>query len=329
MKREDQAFTLLPPGPFPRPVASLASLAGRTPEVSAGAGVDPAKSSDAGGGPANSPGIRRRPAPGSRRLPATAVERLGRRLLGWHRHPAGVAQPVTSPGASRGAGGFSRPAASKRRRPPAEPPPRRPNAARRGGRRPNGFQVLELIKVASAIGLVTALALPPAVRGLAHLRLRWAAEQVVNVLRGARRLAAQRGVGVAIRFGTGAGGELTYALYADGTGNGVRERDVETGEDPEIAAPRPLPLVGRGVRLGFPPGKRVRDPAWPGRYLSPAERPIEFAGSALASFDPLGGGATPGVLFLTDGEGLARVRVEAGTGASSILIYDLRSEKWH
>ena len=199
---------------------------------------------------------------------------------------------------------------------------------KRRGFAPNGFQVLELVKIVSAIGIVGALTVPPAVRGVTQLRLRWAAEHVANVLHGAHRLAAQRGVGVGVRFATGAAGRLTYALYADGTGNGVRARDVETGADPEIVAPRTLPLVGRGVRIGFPPCRRVRDPASPKRYMDAGEKPIRFGGSDLASFEPLGGGATAGTLFLTDGEGLAMVAVEGGTGASLILVYDARSESW-
>lgn len=200
---------------------------------------------------------------------------------------------------------------------------------RHRGFTPNGFQLLELMKVVSALAIVGALVLPPMMRGLARLRVRWAAEQVASVLRGARYLAAERGLEVGVRFARGAAGELTYASYADGTGHGIRQCDVETGADPEIVAPRPLPLIGSGVRFGFPAGQRVRDPVFPGRYLPAGARPIEFGGSELAIFAPLGGGAAPGELFLTDGEALAVVRVKGGTGVSAILVYDPRAERWH
>jgi hypothetical protein len=163
--------------------------------------------------------------------------------------------------------------------------------------------------------------------GLERLRLRWAAEQVAGVLRGARHLALERGCGVGVRFGSGAAGGLTYAAYADGTGNGVRQRDVETGADPALEPPRLLALAAR-VRIGFPAGRRVRDPAFPGRLLGTAARPLDFGGGELAVFDPLGGGAAAGAVFLTDGDGLAVVRVAGGTGSPAVALYDPRTESW-
>ena len=59
---------------------------------------------------------------------------------------------------------------------------------------------------------------------------------------------------VAVKFRTAADGAVTFTLYRDGDGNGVLNRDIDSGVDPQVEPPRRLSNLGRGFGFGFPPG---------------------------------------------------------------------------
>ena len=111
-------------------------------------------------------------------------------------------------------------------------------------------------------------------------------------------------------------------------GDGVLTKDIERGVDPRIAPPKRLEQIGSQVRFGFPPGRPARDPAAPSKWLRNGDDPIRFNNSTLASFGPLGT-ATPGTVFLTDGQrGLAAVRVTGRMGKVKVVVYDFEEEVW-
>ncbi len=195
------------------------------------------------------------------------------------------------------------------------------------GRLASGFSVAE-VTVALAVVSIGLFALaPPLVKLSAALRVRLAAEELVAVLRMARSLAVRDGVNVAVRFATEPSGAVSFGLYRDADGDGVRNDDIRAGTDPQVSPPRRLLHVGRDVRLGLP-DRRVRDPGDPSHWLDAGGDPVRFNSSDLASFSPLGG-ATPGSLYVTDGhECLAVVRVFGGTGKVRVLVYDFASETW-
>jgi prepilin-type N-terminal cleavage/methylation domain-containing protein len=190
----------------------------------------------------------------------------------------------------------------------------------------SGFSLAELIIVLAVVGLGLTAGVPPLLKITAALRVRLAAEELVAVLRTSRSLAIQVDANVAVRFTTGAGGDVSFAIYRDGDGDGVLNEDIRSGADPEIAPPRRLAHVGREVRLGLP-ARPVRDPGDPTHWLDPTD-PVRFNNSDLASFSPLGG-ATPGSLYVTDGGGgLAVVRVYGRTGKVRVLTYDFPTQRW-
>jgi hypothetical protein len=171
------------------------------------------------------------------------------------------------------------------------------------------------------------IGLPALSRIASGMRLGLAAAEALGALRGARSLAIRLGSEVAVKFRPRADGSATWAVYRDGNGNGVLNRDINDGVDPEVAPPRTLEEMGRQMRFGFPPGKRVRDPGDPSHLLSTAD-PIRFNQSDLASFGPLGT-STPGSLYLTDGqERLMAVRVFGRTGKVKVIVYDFETEVW-
>jgi type II secretory pathway pseudopilin PulG len=195
-------------------------------------------------------------------------------------------------------------------------------------RRQQGYQVAELVVVMAMLASVAAFGVPPLLSMAGDLRLRLAAAEMVGALRSARAFAVRRSANVAVKFRTATDGTVTYALYRDGNGNGVLNRDIDSGADPEVAPPKRLEQLGRGVGFGFPPGPRPRDPGSPDRLLANTGDPIRFNSSDLASFGPLGT-STPGSLYLTDGRSrLAAVRLFGTTGKVKVIVYDFAEQVW-
>jgi Type II transport protein GspH len=195
------------------------------------------------------------------------------------------------------------------------------------GRLAPGFSISELTVALAVVSIGLFALAPPLVKLSAALRVRLAAEELVAVLRMARSLAVRDSVNVAVRFATEPSGAVVFGLYRDADGDGVLNTDIRSGVDREVAPPRRLLHVGRDVHLGLP-DRRVRDPGDPHRWLDAGGDPVRFNNSNLASFSPLGG-ATPGSLYVTDGQNaLAVVRVFGGTGKVRVLIYDFASQTW-
>ena len=191
----------------------------------------------------------------------------------------------------------------------------------------NGFNLVELIVVLAITVVIAALGVPPLLEMASRVELFLAAQELGGTLRLARSEAARHGFNVAIKFRPGAGvSGATYTLYRDGDGDGVLTQDIQRGVDPALGLPRPLQYLSR-MRFGFPPGRRVRDPGSPRRWMS-TQDPIRFNNSDLASFTPLGT-STSGSVYLTDGKRrLLAVRVFNRTGMVKIIAYDFDEEIW-
>jgi Tfp pilus assembly protein FimT len=189
-----------------------------------------------------------------------------------------------------------------------------------------GFHLIELVLILALSSVLLTLAGPPLLRAAGDLRLRLAAEELVSALRSARWQAIRRGAHVAVRFWPAADGGATYAMYRDGDGDGVLNKDIASGVDSLIMPSRRVEQAGKQMRFGFPAGRRVRDTS--GRLMDRLDDPIRFNDSDLASFGPLGT-ATPGSVYLTDGrDRLVAVRVLNRTGKVQVLLYDVKTERW-
>lgn len=190
-----------------------------------------------------------------------------------------------------------------------------------------GFNLLELLVILAILAILLAIAAPPLFELSGDLRVRLAAQDLLGTLRLARAYAIRHSANVAVRFDEDDSGRVTFALYRDGDGDGVLNKDIAAGVDPELVRPRLLAHFGRGVAFGFPPGPPARDPGSPSRRLR-KDDPIRFNNSDLASFGPLGT-STPGSLYITDGRRrLAAVRVFGRTGKVRVLTYDFEKEEW-
>lgn len=192
-----------------------------------------------------------------------------------------------------------------------------------------GFQLLELLVVLTLGAVLAALIVPALQTWSRGTMVRLAAAEIAAALQTSRLFAIRHRVKVAVKFRTAEDGEVTYTLYRDGNRNGVRNRDIDAGTDPEVRAPRRLAHFGRLVRFGFPEGEPPRDPGDPSHRMDRLDDPIRFNRSDLASFSPFGT-ATPGTVYLSDGvRHLTAVRVTSRSGRIRVLRYDLLEETWH
>jgi prepilin-type N-terminal cleavage/methylation domain-containing protein len=190
-----------------------------------------------------------------------------------------------------------------------------------------GFQMIEVVVCLAVMSVLLTLAAPSFLEMSGNRRVHLAAQELQGTLRLARAWAVRYSANVAVKFDRDEQDYVTFGLYRDGDGDGVLNRDIKSGVDPEVAPPRRLLHLGSFVDFGFPPDRRVRDPGSPNRWLD-TEDPIRFNDSDLASFGPLGT-STPGSLYLTDGKSrLAAVRVFGRTGKVKILTYDFEEEVW-
>jgi len=191
-----------------------------------------------------------------------------------------------------------------------------------------GFQLIELIVTLAVLGVLALLGAPSLLRGTDDLRLQMAAGEVAGVLRMSRSFALRYGSNVAVKFRTGPGGAVTFTVYRDGDGDGVLNRDIDAGTDPQVVPPQGLRFFGRDVGFGFPPGPAPMDPGSPGHRLDRLDDPIRFNDSDLASFGSLGT-STPGSVYLRNGSGhLVAVRVLNRTGKVGVLTYDAGRQVW-
>jgi type II secretory pathway pseudopilin PulG len=204
-------------------------------------------------------------------------------------------------------------------------------ALRRATQRPRsrcGYTIVELVATMAFVGITAGLVLPELMAWSSKTRVNTAAGELVGTLRMARTFAMRHSAHVAVKFDTTSrAGAVHFALFRDGDGDGVRNNDIRSGEDPRAVPWRQLSNFGPRVYFGFPHDLQPRDPGDPRRALDRLQDPIRFNNSDLASFSPEGT-STPGSLYVTDGRNLAVVRVLGMSGRVKVLRWDRSAARW-
>ena len=193
--------------------------------------------------------------------------------------------------------------------------------------REGGFQLLEAIVVLAIVMIMAGFLLPPLLRIADGRRVRLAAAELTGVLREARSYSIRHNCHVGVKFQV-EDTEVRWTLYRDGDGDGVLNRDIDSGVDPPLGLPRTLTHLGRHIRFGFPPGPPPRDPGDPRRRMRRLDDPIRLNRSDIASFGPLGG-STSGSLYVTDSvRHLVVVRLFGRSGKVKVMRWDASEDRW-
>jgi type II secretory pathway pseudopilin PulG len=184
-----------------------------------------------------------------------------------------------------------------------------------------GTTVVELLVVLLVVAVLVALSAPVAASVIDASRARHAASFFSSRFRLARQQAVGLGVNVGVVFDQN-GGHWSVRVCRDGTRNGVRRTDIQSGADPCFDGPYQVDEL-------FPSVEVVVDPQLRGPGGEPGSAdPVRFGTADLVSFSPVGS-CTAGSLFLRSRAGTQYVvRVGGVSGRIRVLWYETAIAGW-
>ena len=186
-----------------------------------------------------------------------------------------------------------------------------------------GYSLLELLLVLTVFGILAGISVPQLVATLDDYRASGAARYVSARIQRTRMEAINRSTAVAVRFLQDADG-YSFAVYADGNGDGVRTQDIRDAVDLQIGTVDHLSNNFAGVEFGLLAGL----PAIDAGGVPPGTDPIKLGISNILSYSPLGTSSS-GSLYLR-GRGYTQyvVRVFGDTGRVRILKFNPVTRQW-
>lgn len=187
----------------------------------------------------------------------------------------------------------------------------------------SGYTVVELLFTVAVVAVSAGVSVGGIRAGLDRVQARAAARYLTSRLLDARARAVRDAATVAIQFRESAGG-VSFQLYRDGNGNGIRASEMLANIDPPVADPERLEdQVGGGVTFGLlgslpgPDGGTVDVSGGPIR-CGPADRLV---------FSPDGQGSS-GTMYIRGRRSQVAVRVLGTTGRMRVLEYEPASGSW-
>ena len=172
---------------------------------------------------------------------------------------------------------------------------------------------MEIIFVLSLVAVLAAIALPESLSAIDRIRAGTAARHLAARMAKARAQAVMRSATVALRFQDDSAG-ITFGMFVDGNGNGVRRADIAAGVDLPLEAPVSLSDLFPGTAIAVS-GSAGTDP-------------VRLGATHLLSFTPLGT-ATAGSVYVRgrDGSQFA-VRILGTTGRTRVQRYLESTRTW-
>ena len=195
------------------------------------------------------------------------------------------------------------------------------------GRRGEAGLTLAEVSLALALLAILVLASAPLVAAtLSRARVAAAAMEMAGCFARLRAQAIAEHRRVGLRFTTGTGAP-SFAVYADGDGDGVRSDDIAAGRDPLLEAARDLPSRYEGIDFGLLDVAVPEVPPQSGA-LPPGSDPIRFGSADIVTFTPWGT-ATGGTVFVSDGrDTVCAVVLYGKTGRIRTFRLDRSAGRW-
>lgn len=186
-----------------------------------------------------------------------------------------------------------------------------------------GVALLDLLVTCAVVAVLAAVTLPSLDLARDRDAPRLAARHLARRLHWMRIEAVRRNRTVALHFDPNVAGR--YALYVDGDGDGVSQRDVDDGVDPPVGPAEHLrdahATVSLGILTAVPPPDGVG-------VLVPGGEPVRLGNTRFLSFSPQGT-ATSGSIYLAGPDGRQWcVRVFGATGRVRVWWYDAGAAGW-
>jgi type II secretory pathway pseudopilin PulG len=168
--------------------------------------------------------------------------------------------------------------------------------------------------VVTLIAILAGVAIPQTLATVQRARAMTAARYLAARMALARAQAVRRSATVALRFDQGEGG-ITFTVFVDGNGNGVRTRDIAAGVDAPIEPSTRLSDLFPGVQIGLSP-------------LVPGTDPVQIGASNLMSFTAAGTATSGSIYICARDRSQYAVRVLGVTGRARVLRYVPVTREW-
>lgn len=178
-----------------------------------------------------------------------------------------------------------------------------------------GATLIELLIALMVVVALGAISVPRAASVVDAGRARQAATFIGSRFRLARQQAVTLGANVGVVFDSTAG-RWWVRVCRDGSRNGLRRADIQSGADPCLDGPYNLNDQFPGVDIAVDP--LLRGPAGePGNA-----DPVRFGSSDIASFSPIGSCTAGSVFLRSRGGAQYAVRIAGVTGRLRVLWYE-------
>lgn len=188
-----------------------------------------------------------------------------------------------------------------------------------------GVALVDVMCSLAVAGILAAVAVPIVAGSLDRERAMVGAHVLAGYTQRARLEALRRAAVVALQIDV-SGGRTCFRLFVDGNGNGVLQRDIDSGTDPAIGGVEWLDQHARGVALRI--NQTVPDIGG-GPPLKPGDNPLRIGRTSIVAFSPLGS-STSGTLYLAAPQGpQVAIRLYGATGRTRVLTFNRTDYRWH
>jgi hypothetical protein len=186
-----------------------------------------------------------------------------------------------------------------------------------------GVSLVEVVALLALIAVIAGVALPNLGDARRAAALAGAAGRLRGLMFRCRAVAVMHQRSTGLVFERRADRSWRCFIAADGDGDGILRRDLESGVDPVIS--EILDFAPGEAGLGILEGEFVPDPSGRGRLRGDLGDPIRAGRGDIITFTPRGH-VTPASVYLTDHR--ARMRVLRTYGASSRIISMVWRSGW-
>jgi prepilin-type N-terminal cleavage/methylation domain-containing protein len=186
-----------------------------------------------------------------------------------------------------------------------------------------GYTLIELLFATGLIVVLSAVAVPPVLAQVEEVRAAAAVRYLTSRLQQARMEAITRSADVGWRFVADSTG-ISYAVYLDGNGNGIRTPDITAGIDRSIGGMERLSDRFAGVEFGVAADLPAIDPGG----TPPGDDPIKLGVSNILTFTPLGTSSSGSLYLRGRRNAQYAIRVFGETGRIRVVRFDPGQQRW-
>ncbi len=189
-----------------------------------------------------------------------------------------------------------------------------------------GISLSEVAAVVVVVGIIAAVAVPNLSEVNRAAALLGASGRLQGLMFRCRAFAIMNQRSTGLVFERGGDGSWRCFIAADGDGDGILRRDLESRTDPIVS--EVLEFAPRTAGLGILQQEFVPDPSGRGRLRGDLSDPVRAGRGDIITFTPQGH-ATPSSVYLTDHHARMRVlRVYGGTGRVISLVWRSGWPEW-